>query len=220
MQGKLSQRKKWGNVKMSSTTILFVVIGLAIGVGTTVLVLLPALKRKGVDTGEILQKVDAGLQEVKKYTDAAKAIVPGNKFLNILSIIEHYAEIGVGQAQQLNISSQLPADQRKKSAEDYVYSVLQKLGIEVDDNVKTIVSGAIESKVYELKSPEEKKSAGQTAAQTQISQLQTQNSQLQSERDKLQQENGELKKKITDMQSTVASVKSTTNMTQPAQPTQ
>ncbi|MFC0905918.1 hypothetical protein ACFHWD_14675 [Clostridium sp. MT-14] len=202
---------------MSGLTILFIVIGLAIGVGAAVLVLLPALKRKGIDTGEILQKVDNGLQEVKKYTDAAKAIVPGNKFLNILSMIEHYAEIGVGQAQQLNISSQLPADQRKKSAEDYVYSVLQKLGIEVDDNVKTIVSGAIESKVYELKSPEEKKSAGQTAAQTQISQLQTQNSQLQSEKSQLQQENGELKKKVADMQSIVAPVQEATN-TAPAQP--
>ncbi|WP_446897401.1 hypothetical protein ACSVC9_10285 [Clostridium sp. LBM24168] len=205
---------------MSGLTILFIVIGLAIGVGAAVLVLLPALKRKGVDTGEILQKVDNGLQEVKKYTDAAKAIVPGNKFLNILSIVEHYAEIGVGQAQQLNISSQLPADQRKKSAEDYVYSVLQKLGIEVDDNVKAIVSGVIENKVYELKSPEEKKSAGQTAVQSQVSQLQTQNSQLQSERDKLLQENGELKKKVADMQSIVGTTQSTnTTATQSAQST-
>ncbi|KAA8668668.1 hypothetical protein [Clostridium sp. HV4-5-A1G] len=205
---------------MSSTTILFIVIvGLAVGVGATVLVLLPYLKKKGIDTGEILQKVEIGLQEIKKYTDAAKAIVPGNKFLNILSIIEKYAEIGVGQAEQLNISSQLPADQRKKSAEDYVYSVLQKLGIEVDDNVKTIVSGVIENKVYELKSPEEKKSAQQTATQTQISQLQTQNSQLQSERTKLQQENEELKKKVADMQSIMAPVQEATN-TAPAQPAQ
>jgi FtsZ-binding cell division protein ZapB len=203
---------------MSGLTILFIVTGLAVGAGTTVLGLLPTLKKKGVDTGEILQKVDNGLQEVKKYTDAAKAIVPGNKFLNILSIIEHYAEIGVGQAEQLNISSQLPADQRKKNAEDYVYSVLQKLGIEVDDNVKTIVSGVIENKVYELKSPEEKKSAGQTAAQVQISQLQTQNSQLQSERDKLQQENGGLKKKVADMQSIVAPAQGATNTATPAQP--
>ena len=196
---------------MSSTTILFIVIvGLAVGVGATVLVLLPYLKKKGIDTGEILQKVEIGLQEIKKYTDAAKAIVPGNKFLNILSI---------GQAEQLNISSQLPADQRKKSAEDYVYSVLQKLGIEVDDNVKTIVSGVIENKVYELKSPEEKKSAQQTATQTQISQLQTQNSQLQSERTKLQQENEELKKKVADMQSIMAPVQEATN-TAPAQPAQ
>ena len=200
---------------MTNLTILFTIIGLAIGVGATVLVFLPYLKKKGVDTGEILGKVDAGLKEVRKYTDAAKSIVPGNKFLNILSIIEHYAEIGVGQAQQLNISSQLPADQRKKSAEDYVYSVLQKLGIEVDDNVKAIVSGVIESKVYELKSPEEKKAAQQTAAQTQVSQLQAQNSQLQSERDKLQQENGELGKKVADMQNTVAPVQGTTTAVPP-----
>jgi FtsZ-binding cell division protein ZapB len=203
---------------MTNLTILFTIIGLAIGVGATVLVFLPYLKKKGVDTGEILGKVDAGLKEVRKYTDAAKSIVPGNKFLNILSIIEHYAEIAVGQAQQLNISSQLPADQRKKSAEDYVYSVLQKLGIEVDDNVRTIVSGVIESKVYELKSPEEKKSAGQTATQTQISQLQTQNSQLQSERDKLQQENGELGKKVADMQNIVAPAQNTASTAAPVQP--
>ena len=204
---------------MTNLNVLFIVLGLAVGVGGTVLVLLPFLKKKGVNTADVLQKVDTGLQEVKKYTDAAKALVPGNKFLNILSIIEKYAEIGVGQAAQLNVSSQLPADQRKQSAEDYVYSVLQKLGIEVDDNVRTIVSGVIESKVYELKSPEEKKSAGQTATQTQISQLQTQNSQLQSERTKLQQENEELKKKVADMQSIMAPVQEATN-TAPAQPAQ
>ena len=90
----------------------------------------------------------------------------------------------------------------------------------MDDNVRTIVSGVIESKVYELKSPEEKKSAGQTATQTQISQLQTQNSQLQSERTKLQQENEELKKKVADMQSIVAPVQNTASTTAPAQPAQ
>ena len=200
---------------MTNLNVLFIVLGLAVGVGGTVLVLLPFLKKKGVNTADVLQKVDTGLQEVKKYTDAAKALVPGNKFLNILSIIEKYAEIGVGQAAQLNVSSQLPADQRKQSAEDYVYSVLQKLGIEVDDNVRTIVSGVIESKVYELKSPEEKKSAGQTATQTQISQLQTQNSQLQSEKNKLQQENEELKQKVTMIQNTVAPVQGTTTAVPP-----
>jgi FtsZ-binding cell division protein ZapB len=206
---------------MSDLSILFTIIGIAVGVGATVLFLLPYLKKKGIDTENILQKVEDGLQEVKKYTDAAKAIVPGNKFLNILSIIEHYAEIGVGQAQQLNISSQLPADQRKKSAEDYVYSVLNKLGIEVDGNVKTIVSGVIENKVYELKSPEEKKTAQQTAVQTQVSQLQTQNSQLQSEKGQLQKENEELKKKVADIQNIVGAATQNTNTqaTQPAQST-
>ncbi|PRR86893.1 hypothetical protein [Clostridium luticellarii] len=194
---------------MSNLNILFTIIGLAVGVGITVLLFLPYLKKKGIGTEDILQRVEDGLQEVKKYTDAAKAIVPGNKFLNILSLIEHYAEIGVEQAQQLNVSSQLPADERKKNAEDYVYSVLDKLGIKVDDNVKAIVSGVIESKVYELKSPEEKKSAQQTAAQVQISQLQIQASQLQSEKIQLQQENENLKKKIADIQNTVEPVKDT-----------
>ncbi|MEY8001776.1 bZIP transcription factor [Clostridium sp. Mt-5] len=188
---------------MTNLNILFIILGLTVGVGATVLILLPFLKKKGVNTADVLQKVDTGLQEVKKYTDAAKALVPGNKFLNILSVIEKYAEIGVGQAAQLNVSSQLPADQRKKSAEDYVYNVLNKLGIEVDDNIKTIVSGVIENKVYDLKTPEEKKSAQQTATQTQVSQLQTQNSQLQSEKTQLQQENEKLKQTIASIQSTV-----------------
>ncbi|MEY7999422.1 hypothetical protein AB8U03_04280 [Clostridium sp. Mt-5] len=194
---------------MTNLNVLFIVLGLAVGVGATVLVLLPFLKKKGVNTADVLQKVDTGLQEVKKYTDAAKALVPGSKFLNILSIIEHYAEIGVGQAAQLNVSSQLPADQRKKSAEDYVYNVLNKLGIGVDDNVKTIVSGVIENKVYDLKTPEEKKSAGQTAVQTQVSQLQTQNTQLQSEKSQLQQENEKLKQTIASIQGAVTPVQNT-----------
>ncbi|MEY8001811.1 hypothetical protein AB8U03_16745 [Clostridium sp. Mt-5] len=83
---------------MTNLNVLFIVLGLAVGVGSTVLILLPFLKKKGVNTADVLQKVDTGLQEVKKYTDAAKALVPGNKFLNILSVIEKYAEIGVGQA--------------------------------------------------------------------------------------------------------------------------
>ena len=97
--------------------------------------------------------------------------------------------------------------------------IFQKVHIYYIHRVKTIVSGVIENKVYELKSPEEKKSAQQTATQTQISQLQTQNSQLQSERTKLQQENEELKKKVVDMQSIMAPVQEATN-TAPAQPAQ
>lgn len=199
---------------MSELNILFAIIGLAVGVGVTVLVILPYLKKKGVDTEAVLQKVDDGIKEAKKYTDAAKTLVPGNKFLNILSIIEHFGGIGVGQAAQLNASLQLPAGQRKKSAEDYVYNVLNKLGIEVDDNIKTIVSGVIENKVYELKSPEEKKSAEQTAVQTQISQIQTQNSQLQNEKDKLQQENEKLKQTIASIQGAVTPVQNTASTAQ------
>ncbi|MEY8001442.1 bZIP transcription factor [Clostridium sp. Mt-5] len=202
---------------MTNLNVLFIILGLAVGVGATVLILLPFLKKKGVNTADVLQKVDNGLQEVKKYTDAAKALVPGNKFLNILSVIEKYAEIGVGQAAQLNVSSQLPADQRKKSAENYVYSVLNKLGINVDENIKTIVSGVIENKVYDLKTPEEKKTAQQTAVQSQISQLQTQNSQLQSEKDKLQKENEKLKQTIASIQGAVTPVQNAAAPTNTAQ---
>ncbi|MEY8001812.1 hypothetical protein AB8U03_16750 [Clostridium sp. Mt-5] len=90
----------------------------------------------------------------------------------------------------------------------------------MDENVKTIVSGVIENKVYELKTPEERKTAQQTAIQTQVSQLQTQNSQFQSEKGQLQQENEELKKKIADMQNIVAPANDTANTETPAQPAQ
>ena len=190
--------------------ILSVIIGLALGVGVTVSVLFPVLRKKGINTDNILKGAGAEIKAVEKYTDAAKAIVPENKFLNILSILEHYGEIAVGQAQQLNISSQLPADQKKKSAEEYEYNILKTIGINVDDNVKTIVKGIIENKVYELKSPEEKNAAQQTAAQNQISQFQTQNLQLQNERNQLQQENQQLKQKIATVQNTVATAQAPT----------
>lgn len=54
----------------------------------------------------VLQQANIEIKAVEKYTDAAKAIVPENKFLDILSILEHYGGIVLGQVQQLNISSQ------------------------------------------------------------------------------------------------------------------
>jgi FtsZ-binding cell division protein ZapB len=201
---------------MSDLSILFTITALAVGVGIIVLIFLPYLKKKDVDTEEVLGKVENGL-----HKDMVGVLVSGGKLLDILSIIERCAEIGVGQAEQLNISSQLTADQRKKSAEDYVYSVFDKLGIGVDDNVKAIISGAIESKVYELKSSEEKKSDLQTEVQVEILQLKTQNSQLRTERKKLQQENEELKKKIADyIQSTAEPAKNATDAVASAQPVQ
>ncbi|MCI1945622.1 hypothetical protein [Clostridium luticellarii] len=47
---------------MSALSILFTIIGITVEVGATAMILLPCLKKKGIDTEDILQKVEDDLQ--------------------------------------------------------------------------------------------------------------------------------------------------------------
>lgn len=135
---------------MSSTQILLIVVGVAVGVMACLLVFFPLLKKRGVNTGDILGATLTGVKGANELTDALKAIFPQSAVINIVDKIIDYAQIGVEKAEQLYKINEITGDERKLEAENFVYQSLELAGIEVTDQVRAIVDGCIEAAVLGL----------------------------------------------------------------------
>lgn len=187
---------------MSSIILVSCVIGIAVGMGATVLFMFPILKKKGVKTEEILQKVDKGLDATDGVLKIAEGILPDNKAIDVLEKIQKYAKMGVNQAEQLCIASTLPADQRNAKAKDTIYAALQLAGIDKTPEVDKVVDGALEAEVLALgHAPVDVK-----LLQDAKSQLEAQNAQLQTEKGQLQDSNAQLKNENDQLKQTIQTV--------------
>lgn len=151
------------------SNVLITIISVAIVFGVVAIILFPYLKKKGINIGSALQEIKNLLNDMQSYVNAAKALEPTNKTIKLIDIVGQYAKIAVNYAEQMYISSQLSDDKRKPTAEQYIYEILEKMDIKVDDNVKTIVSGAIEAEVFASKTDSEKASQEIKAVKNELS---------------------------------------------------
>lgn len=181
-------------------TIVSVIVGLSVAIG----IVLPYLKAKGVNVKEILDKLQKGLEEVKTGLAVVKEVAPNTPQLSTIELVEKWAEIGVKKAQQLYISSQLTGDERNQAAKDTIVAALRELNIPVSDNLKQIISDTVESKVFDLKTPEEIKTQETKSVQNIAVALQQQVTQLAADKAQLQTVNTQLTQQITNIKNTVA----------------
>lgn len=193
---------------MTDINIILTILGVASGIGGALFYAFPALKKKGVDVENILKKIDVAITGAQAATATAKEIVPGNKALDILDIVEKYAKIGVTHAEQEYISSQLPADKRLETAKNDIYAVLKIAGIEKSDAIDTIINGVLESEVYSSKDPAAISTQENAVKNKDTITLQQQVSDLAAKNTQLEQANAELTTKITDIQNTAGVVPS------------
>ncbi|AWI04082.1 phage holin, LLH family [Clostridium drakei] len=129
---------------------ILVILGVVVGVLGIMLIIIPALKKNGINGEENLKKV----QEIVGASDAViksiDAILPGNKAIDILKVIEKWAIIAVGHAQQLYYTENIGKDERKKVAQDVIYKILEELDIEITESRKYLINAAIENAVNDL----------------------------------------------------------------------
>jgi uncharacterized coiled-coil protein SlyX len=173
--------------------------------GSTVIigVVFPYLNKKGINAKAILDDVQKGLEEVKTGLEVVKEVAPSTQ-LDILSIVEKYAEIGVEKAQQLYISSQLQGSDRKASAKETIVNTLKELNIPVTDNLDKLIDDIIESKVFSSKTDVEINIQERKATQDTITDLQKQLADLQVTKATLTQSNADLINKLNTVQSAIA----------------
>ncbi|MDP4144477.1 MAG: hypothetical protein Q8936_08355 [Bacillota bacterium] len=189
---------------MDNITTLLAISGVVVGAGGAIGFIFPSLKKRGINISNVLDRIEKGLEELKTGVQVVKEITPSTPGINVIELIEKWAEIGVKKAQQLYISSQLPADQRKQAAIDTIVTTLKQLNIPVTADLQQLINDTVESKVFDIKTDDEKKAATQNALSLQVTQLQTQNSQLQSNIAQLTQQNTVLNNKLATVQNTVA----------------
>lgn len=129
--------------------ILFVII-VALAVTLCVLLLVPLLIKKEVDVSGTIEKADLAISTLDSLTDTIKALFPNAPGLDMVDKILVYAQKAVDSAEQLYKTSQIPEDQRKAEATRLVYICLQTAGVDVTEDMKKIIDGAIEAAVYAL----------------------------------------------------------------------
>ena len=129
--------------------ILFVII-VALAVALCVLLLVPLLIKKKVDVSGTIEKADLAISTLDSLTDTIKALFPNAPGLDMVDKILVYAQKAVDSAEQLDKTSQIPEDQRKAEATRLVYICLQTAGVDVTEDMKKIIDGAIEAAVYAL----------------------------------------------------------------------
>ena len=129
--------------------ILFVII-VALAVALCVLLLVPLLIKKEVDVSGTIEKADLAISTLDSLTDTIKALFPNAPGIGMVDKILVYAQKAVDSAEQLYKTSQIPEDQRKAEATRLVYICLQTAGVDVTEDMKKIIDGAIEAAVYAL----------------------------------------------------------------------
>ena len=132
------------------TLLLGVVVLFAILVALCILWLLPALIKRGVDVSGTIEKADLAISTLDSLTDTIKALFPNAPGLDMVDKILVYAQKAVDSAEQLYKSSQIPESQRKAEATQLVYICLQEAGVDVTEDMKKIIDGAIEAAVFAL----------------------------------------------------------------------
>lgn len=136
-------------MKNPALLILFVII-VALAVALCVLLLVPLLIKKGVDVSGTIEKADLAISTLDSLTDTIKALLPNTPGLDMVDKILVYAQKAVDSAEQLYKTSQIPEEQRKAEATQLVYICLQAAGVDVTEDMKKIIDGAIEAAVYAL----------------------------------------------------------------------
>lgn len=172
----------------NNVLILISTVSIAWGVVGTVIGAIPYLTKKGVNVEKAIKNVDKGLTAADGVITVANELLPGNPVVNALKIVDKYAHIGVSQAEQLYLTSQLKPDERNAKAKETIYAALTAANITVTPELQKIIDGAIETEVLALghKTPTEAEKA------TQVAKIQEENS-------KLAQENQELNQKISNI---------------------
>ena len=135
---------------MNDTQTLIIVIAVLILVGIILAVVLPLLKKRGIDMGAVLDRAKDSLDTVNKTLDMLKPFMEDSPVVDAFDKILNAATVGVGQAEQLHLIGQLEPEERKDAARRYVIDAVKLMGVEVTPEVSKLIDGAIEAQVLEL----------------------------------------------------------------------
>lgn len=108
------------------------------------------LTKKGVDVKGAIKDTDTILNTADHVIDTAKYFFPGVPALEAIDKILDVAQKGVNAAEQLYKTSQITEEQRKEEATKFVYNAITAVGVEITEDMKKIIDGAIEAAVFAL----------------------------------------------------------------------
>jgi len=139
-----------GEIIMNGIETLLIVLAVLAFLSIIVGIVIPLLKRKGVDVDGILGQTKQALSILTEVMNTLRPFLTGVKGVDIVDKIIEASKIGVGNAEQLWHIGKLEAGERNAAAKDYVYEALKFIGVERTPEIELLVDGAIEQCVLEL----------------------------------------------------------------------
>lgn len=135
---------------MSNFEILLLVLGIVGGMVLMAAVLIPLLKKKGIDTDKVIDAAQTGLKTADSIVDGVQAALPDLPGIKIVHEIIELASKGADAAEQMKKSSQIESGQRKATAIQLVKDCLTAANIEITPDIEKIIDGAVEAAVFAL----------------------------------------------------------------------
>lgn len=135
---------------MDNHTILLLIAAVIAVVFGGLTIVIPRLVQKGIDVSGVLTGTGTAISTADQVVDTLQGFFPDVPAFALIDKVLGWAKKAAQAAEQLYKTSTIEAEQRKEEATKLVYDFIEAAGVEVDDNMKKIVDGAIEAAVFAL----------------------------------------------------------------------
>lgn len=135
---------------MQNYNMLLIILTIIAASFAGMAVLIPYLIKKGINISGLLSGTSNALDTAEVVMDGLAEYFPENKTFTTIDRIIDYAQKATQAAEQLYITSQIEAGERKRAATELVYEFLNAAEIEISEEIKIIVDGCIEAAVFVL----------------------------------------------------------------------
>lgn len=135
---------------MDNMVIVFAVVAVVAIVFVGLIVLIPYLVKKGINVSGVLTGTTTVLDTADHVVDTLQEFFPEVPVITVIDKVIGWAQKATEAAEQLYKTSKIEEGQRKEEATKLVYQLIEAAGIEIDDDLKKIVDGAIEAAVFAL----------------------------------------------------------------------
>lgn len=169
------------------------------------------LRKKGITASSMLKTAETGLDSAETIIQMGESLITNksSKILSFLNILDKLVLKATKAVQQLYISSQLPAEQRKDKAIEIITEGLKTFDIKITPAIEKIIDASVEEIVLDSKTPEEQRNQRQDNLLQQVSQLQAQVTQLTAEKTNLENQKLQLEQQIQTISSAVQTPQNT-----------
>lgn len=169
------------------------------------------LRKKGITASTFLKTAETGLDSAETIIQMGESLITNksSKVLNFLNILDKLVLKATKAVQQLYISSQLPAEQRKEKAIEVIKEGLKAFNINITPAIEKIIDASVEEIVLDFKTPEEQRSQTQNTVSQQLADMQNQITQLTAEKTNLENQKLQLEQQIQTISSAVQTSQNT-----------
>ena len=135
---------------MENYVVILIIIAAVVAVFGGIAIAIPYLVKKGINISGLLNTSSDVITTAGTVVDTLEGIFPEVPAFSIIDKIIDWAAKAAEAAEQLYKASTIEAGERKAEATALVYEFIAAAGVELDDNMKKVVDGAIEAAVFAL----------------------------------------------------------------------